>query len=1048
MGYVYSARGKGGEPVALKVLHPELLTNNVAVTRFMTEAETIFKLRHPNIVEVFDYGRGADRTLFIAMEVLTGSTVVDEIQTRGTIPPDEARQIVLETSRALAAAHAAGVVHRDLKPENLMLVPRPDGSRTVKVLDFGLAIVMEENRMEMHRKRVTQQDVVMGTPGYMSPEQIHGFDVDARADLYALGVIWWEMLTGRQLFSGRSSVEIMMRHIEERPPHPQKVHPQAVITQPEAQLLAALLEKNKDDRPADGGAVLGHLANLLQASTPPPFTAAPPTPAATPVTGEMEIDLGPTGLELAVTDGPSLDLDGRVVSGRHQRYGAVPQRTHDELWTVEHPDGKRDEGLSKDELIQRARDGQITHRHKVGIAGRAMIPAQAMSFLGVRPPDVLSKAPEAARVVEGSSRARRGPWIWAAVLLGVGAGAGYVVTEQPAWFADLASRVRGDNPADAAPPLTRFFDDQTVEAWREGVKGLPNLGEGVEASRREDFSMQVARGRHEDRRGVDRALQKLMLAGAAEPETLALYVRNRAALPDARAALSQEHIPDVVRRARKVFAQDAHLRLAEAVVARRFFQSGIGPQELVRMGESFRDPDELRLVAEALLDYDRDAAARVAARARELWPNSPALLRAEAALALRAGDLPKARAAAERRLAIEPFDAYALKVQAKLAVLAQAPEAAYDTLARHLSGAPYDTGLRLLAVQIAVHDLADLKKAAALVRDRSTVGQEPPLLTAYRAAVEHASSSVEQGEATLAALKARRTRFAVAHLLDADFALSAEDEKAAHIAAQNALDAGADAEFPALARTLLGEAMLDGGKPAAAREAFARAHNHDPERLDALLGLLLSAEPDDPALLDALLDRDPLAFVDRSASYEMPPVGTRGRFRTRFKAASGLTRDWGWSLIDLERADVDKADKARSRLMRSLAKHKKNPALRVYYAAALVRTEQPDKALEVLDAMTSRQDALAALAVRARALFAAGAPASDIRMALDELEAALVRLPTSDRTERLQAKAETLRAALAEREGAVDAARVRYQSAYLRDRQLRPAGAGLARLSS
>ncbi len=285
MGTVFLAKQQPlDREVAVKVLHQQMANDELALHRFQNEAQTISKLNHPNIVTLFDFGRTDEGSLYLAMELLKGPTVVDEIQRRGAFEPEEAYKIVRDVARALAAAHQQNIVHRDLKPENVMLAEAAGGDRMIKVLDFGLAKMAEsDTRPGDPARPATEADVIMGTPGYMSPEQIHGMPLDGRADLYALGVIWWELLTGRQLFYGKSPIEVLMRHLEEKPPAPHHVRPGLRLPPDALALLGRLLEKDRDRRPADGEETATLLAALEQESwqvkTVAQVSPAQPAPA-------------------------------------------------------------------------------------------------------------------------------------------------------------------------------------------------------------------------------------------------------------------------------------------------------------------------------------------------------------------------------------------------------------------------------------------------------------------------------------------------------------------------------------------------------------------------------------------------------------------------------------------------------------------------------------------------------------------------------------------------------------------------------------------------
>ncbi|HEV8549185.1 MAG TPA: serine/threonine-protein kinase, partial [Polyangiaceae bacterium] len=192
MGAVYRAEHVHmKKPVAVKILHRHMTTNQEVVARFEREAVAAGRIEHPNVAAATDFGRLADGSFYLVLEYVEGKSLglaMDE----GPMPPARALGIVRQIAGGLAAAHAAGIVHRDLKPDNVLLVERDGVRDIVKVLDFGIAKVhLEEG--SGHRP-LTQIGTIFGTPQYMSPEQGQGHTVDARSDLYALGVLAYEML--------------------------------------------------------------------------------------------------------------------------------------------------------------------------------------------------------------------------------------------------------------------------------------------------------------------------------------------------------------------------------------------------------------------------------------------------------------------------------------------------------------------------------------------------------------------------------------------------------------------------------------------------------------------------------------------------------------------------------------------------------------------------------------------------------------------------------------------------------------------------------------
>jgi serine/threonine protein kinase len=212
MGRVYRARQHGFDrPVAIKILHADLVTNTEMVKRFNREAKIISRLDHPGIIHVYLFGELPDHNLYLAMEYVDGESLTVLIAD-GPVPVDKAVHIAQQILGALTEAHRKGVVHRDLKPDNIMLVERPDDPLSVKVLDFGIAKFLGSRTM------LTQQGLVFGSARYISPEAAAGETVDERADLYAVGVILYQMLAGRPPFDDSSAVALLMRHVNDPPP--------------------------------------------------------------------------------------------------------------------------------------------------------------------------------------------------------------------------------------------------------------------------------------------------------------------------------------------------------------------------------------------------------------------------------------------------------------------------------------------------------------------------------------------------------------------------------------------------------------------------------------------------------------------------------------------------------------------------------------------------------------------------------------------------------------------------------------------------------------
>jgi len=247
MGEVYQAKDqKLGRDVAIKVLPQEFAQDTERVARFQREAKLLASLNHPNIAAIYGLEE-SDGTNFLVMEFVEGQTLDTRIKS-GAIPVEEALKLALQIAEALEAAHEKGVIHRDLKPGNIKITP--EGK--VKVLDFGLAkaYVGDSENINLSNSptlsdMATQQGVILGTAAYMSPEQARGKLVDKRADIWAFGVVLFEMLTGRSLFSGEDVSSTLARVLEREPDFstlPANLHPKII------EMLERCLEKDPKDR--------------------------------------------------------------------------------------------------------------------------------------------------------------------------------------------------------------------------------------------------------------------------------------------------------------------------------------------------------------------------------------------------------------------------------------------------------------------------------------------------------------------------------------------------------------------------------------------------------------------------------------------------------------------------------------------------------------------------------------------------------------------------------------------------------------------------------
>jgi serine/threonine-protein kinase len=247
MGRVYRAeQAPLGRIVALKVLHPTYTGEEDPEfsKRFTLEASVVSRLKHPNTVTVYDYGQTPEGVLFMAMELLEGRTLHRLLREEGALDPARAIHIALQVARSLREAHGQGVIHRDLKPANIFLIRHDDDDDFVKVLDFGLVKNLDESDGE----GLTKTGLFMGSPKYMAPEQIRGDRCTPATDVYALGVILFEMLTGKVPFERNNSANLLLAHVNDPVPTLQEANPLTQVTPPLEALVYRCLSKAADDR--------------------------------------------------------------------------------------------------------------------------------------------------------------------------------------------------------------------------------------------------------------------------------------------------------------------------------------------------------------------------------------------------------------------------------------------------------------------------------------------------------------------------------------------------------------------------------------------------------------------------------------------------------------------------------------------------------------------------------------------------------------------------------------------------------------------------------
>lgn len=278
MGRVYRAEQSVlGRTVAVKIIHPHLLADENAAVRFLTEARAASQLNHPNSVNVFDFGRTDDGQPYLVMEFLRGKDLARVTYEEGPLSFTRIVDVLRQVLGALGEAHDLGIVHRDLKPENVILEPLRRGGDFVKVVDFGLAKLKADTKSTS----ITNPGIVCGTPDYMAPEQGRGDEIDGRSDLYAVGVILFQLLTGRLPFEADTPTQVVMMHLSIPVPDPRQVAPERQIPEPLVDVVMKALSKDAADRYQDAHEYAEALKRALALTESLPPRASPPLIAGT-----------------------------------------------------------------------------------------------------------------------------------------------------------------------------------------------------------------------------------------------------------------------------------------------------------------------------------------------------------------------------------------------------------------------------------------------------------------------------------------------------------------------------------------------------------------------------------------------------------------------------------------------------------------------------------------------------------------------------------------------------------------------------------------------
>jgi serine/threonine-protein kinase len=448
MGAVYKARHTAfGETRAIKFIGSHLIHDEEFLARFRGEAVLARKLLHPNVVRVEDLDSTEDGRPFIVMEYVVGRSLRDVLRKEGALAPARAVEIAAQTCAALVAAHGLGVLHRDIKPENMVLVSGPDGSDVVKVLDFGLAKVLEG--FEGAGQQVsTQTGMVVGTPQYISPEQAvpaKGLELDGRSDLYSLGVMLYELLTGHLPFSADTPMAMVLHHLQTLPEAPHETHPDHGIPPELGALVMKALEKDRTARFASAAEMREALLAL-----------APGLPKTTPVAAAR------SGAEPGALADTALHTPRQVVSHAPTPATVLVPKLREQPKTAAAP--------------RAAELADTTVRPGSGAGGvaRPGSGAVARPASGVRPTRPAPRPSAPSHRTEEEDEPKSRVWIYAAVLaLGVTGWLAFNRSGQPAPSPTPAAEEAAVSaePAAPVPAAARAGDESLLAEVQQLIAG-------------------------------------------------------------------------------------------------------------------------------------------------------------------------------------------------------------------------------------------------------------------------------------------------------------------------------------------------------------------------------------------------------------------------------------------------------------------------------------------------------------------------------------------------------------------------------------------------
>ena len=391
MGEVYLAEHRHlKRQAALKLLARELVDRPDLLERFFLEARATSAIAHPGIVQIFDCEVDATGRPYIVMELLTGDTLAALLARQGALPPLVVARLARALADALDAAHAKGIVHRDLKPENMfVLTDTANSADAVKVVDFGIAKLAGE--LQVGQVHKTRSGVVMGTPLYMSPEQCRdSAAIDFRTDIYSLGCVMHEMLTGRPPFTRENFGDLMVAHLTEAPPDARAANP--AVPAPLAELTNELLRKDPAQRPASMRVVAERLQTYVARMTTVPGAAA----------SAASVAPSPAAWRAARPRRREDDLGAAALRGRERRWRRAPVAAHADAHRRRRP--RRGRGRGGGGAVQAdARDGRSASGHSLAAATTVTPAAAAAPATPAPAPDPRSSNVDRAR---GDRRAR------------------------------------------------------------------------------------------------------------------------------------------------------------------------------------------------------------------------------------------------------------------------------------------------------------------------------------------------------------------------------------------------------------------------------------------------------------------------------------------------------------------------------------------------------------------------------------------------------------------------------------------------------------------